>query len=481
MAATISPMISDAFSKAQRRIVFDFLDIKVATVGIASLLYGVEEVKRSPRFLADPALPLTVSRWDLLSTIDLHPRRIQMHSAVSTITPLARETEVIFGKSIWAVLMLLQVISLGSVQTQPVFTGGLADLLGLTLQQIGVVFSAELLTAAATCTLVAMIVNPADRRRVLQWGLVAVIVGTFGNALAGTFVSVTASRIIVGVGIGAVQAVMYATIAGSGQAARGYAVVSAAALFWGPPAVIGSTFLLRKFGMPAFLMQFALLAAIALAASTLIPRSRDRLTEAGPPRPARSGSLEHGIGLTAFLLLACIGLVLLGHQVLWVYQERIGRAIGLDPQTIGLALAAALITGGLGSALAALLGRRLGYWWPQVIGFGGSIIATMTMAYGQTVFSYTVSACAVMGVWFFGLPYLLALAAEIDPSGRLPALGASASTFGQALAPAVAAAAVGHSNFRALGWVSATIYVVCLILAGTATRRHVAARVYRAT
>lgn len=184
--------------------------------------------------------------------------------------------------------------------------------------------------------------------------------------------------------------------------------------------------------------------------------------------------------MTAYLLLACIGLVLLGHQVLWVYQERIGRAIGLDPQTIGLALAAALITGGLGSALAALMGRRLGYWWPQVIGFGGSIVATMTMAYGQTVFSYALSACAVMGVWFFGLPYLLALAAEIDPSGRLPALGASASTFGQALAPAVAAAAVGNSNFRALGWVSATIYVVCLILAGTAIRRHVATRAQRA-
>ena len=403
-----------------------------------------------------------------------------MHSAVPTITPLARETEVKFGKGVWAVLMLLQVISLGSVQTQPVFTGGLADLLGLTLQQIGVVFSAELLTAAATCTLVAMIVHPTDRRRVLQWGLVAVIVGTFGNALAGTFASVTASRIIVGLGIGVVQAVMYATIAGSGQAARGYAMVSAAALFWGPPAVIGSTLLLHKFGMPAFLMQFALLAAIALATSALIPEPQDQPAEPSRPRSGQPRSLKRGIGLTAYLLLACIGLVLLGHQVLWVYQERIGRAIGLDPQTIGLALAAALITGGLGSALAALMGRRLGYWWPQVIGFGGSIVATMTMAYGQTVFSYALSACAVMGVWFFGLPYLLALAAEIDPSGRLPALAASASTFGQALAPAVAAAAVGNSNFCALGWVSATIYVVCLILAGTAIRRHVATRAQRA-
>ena len=238
--------------------------------------------------------------------------------------------------------------------------------------------------------------------------------------------------------------------------------------------------LLRKFGTPAFLMQFALLAAIALAASALIPRSPDRSTETMHPHPSRSGSLEHGIGLPAFLLLACIGLVLLGHQALWVYQERIGRAIGLGPQAIGLALAAALITGGLGSALAALLGRRLGYWWPQVIGFGGSIIAAMTMVYGQTDCSYAVSACAVMGVWVFGLPYLLALAAEIDPSGRLPALGASASTFGLVLAPAVAAAAVGNSNFRALGRVSAAIYVVCLILAGTAIRRHMPTRAQRA-
>ena len=48
------------FAKAGRCIAFNFLEIKMAIVGIASLLYGVEDVKRSTRFFTDFGLPIEV-------------------------------------------------------------------------------------------------------------------------------------------------------------------------------------------------------------------------------------------------------------------------------------------------------------------------------------------------------------------------------------------------------------------------------------
>lgn len=86
------------------------------------------------------------------------------------------------------------------------------------------------------------------------------------------------------------------------------------------------------------------------------------------------------------------------------------------------------------------------------------------MVYGNDLGTSVISACAVMAAWFFGLPYLLALASETDSTGRLSALTASATSFGQALAPAAAAAVVGGGNFRAIGWLAAGTYLVCLML-----------------
>ncbi len=332
-------------------------------------------------------------------------------------------------------------------------------------------FALELAASALTCLLLAQRVAGSDRRSLLRWGLAAVVAGTLANAMASGFVSVGASRMLVGVGAGAVQAVMYATIASSNNAERGYAVISAAGLFWGPPAVLGSTWVLQRFGLATFLMQFAIMAVLALALSGAMPRHASA-GHAGDDAARVTRRLDR----LSITLLLCVALVLLGHQALWVYQERVGRAIGLTHEQIGLALAAALICGGIGSVAAALSGPKLGRWMPQLIGFGGSIVATLTMVYGTGLGTYVVSACAVMAVWFFGLPYLLAVTAEIDASGRLSALAASAMALGQALAPAAAAAVVGDGQLRHVGWLASAVYVICLVLVGQVLSRLPACR-----
>ena len=140
-----------------------------------------------------------------------------------------------------------------------------------------------------------------------------------------------------------------------------------------------------------------------------------------------------------------------GHSALWVYQERIGKSIGLEPQQIGAILGGSILAGALGAGLSGLLGRRLGLLFPQLLSFGTALLATLVMVYGDSTVAFAATACLIHMVWFFSLPYLLSMAAELDPSGRLAGLGNAAIFVGQGLGPFGAALVVGEGHFRAGG------------------------------
>ncbi len=157
-------------------------------------------------------------------------------------------------------------------------------------------------------------------------------------------------------------------------------------------------------------------------------------------------------------------LLFFGHSALWVYQERIGKSIGLEPQQIGGILGGSILAGSLGAGLAGLIGRRLGLLFPQLLSFGTALLATLVMVYGNTPIAFAVTACLIHMVWFFSLPYLLSMAAELDPSGRLAGLGNAAIFIGQGLGPFGAALVVGEGHFRAVGWLAGSAYLIALII-----------------
>jgi predicted MFS family arabinose efflux permease len=76
-----------------------------------------------------------------------------------------------------------------------------------------------------------------------------------------------------------------------------------------------------------------------------------------------------------------------------------------------------------------------------------------------------------MLVWFFGLTYMLAMAAQMDSTGRLPGLANAAIFVGQGLGPAIGAVAIGAGNFRNVGWAAAVVYLIGLVLAIVVTSR----------
>ncbi|MET3433797.1 putative MFS family arabinose efflux permease [Herbaspirillum seropedicae] len=361
------------------------------------------------------------------------------------------------GKTL-GLLGFLMMIGVGTLQMQPVLGGALVDHWGLNLQQMGMLFGAELIAMAIGCGTSALVVNHWDRRRLCQGGLLLLAGGSALSALHGTYWLLCASRALAGFGGGVAQTVVYATSAQRRNKDRTYAATNIMLLLWGAVSIGAAPLLISAAGVGAVFLSFPLMALPALAMTRLIPRQ---------PGEARSAQpmVAPPLNLRTTLLLLLFGLLFAGHGVLWVYQERIGVSIGLSGPVIGAILGLSTLAGAAGAAIAGMLGKRLGHMSAQVIGFTGSIAASLAIVHGQTQLVYAASAALIMAVWFFGLTYLFALSAEFDLTGRLTSLANAAVFVGQGVGPVMAAMIVSGNNFRMVGWLAASIYAISLIIA----------------
>ncbi|WP_407316439.1 MFS transporter [Pseudomonas sp. nanlin1] len=361
------------------------------------------------------------------------------------------------SKQSLAAICLMMVISLGTLQIQPILGGAFIDQLGLPLNAIGAIFAAELTAMALACGVCAMLMTKVDRRR---FALAALLILTLGNLASTQFHSQTGlliTRVICGASGGAVMAIVYATAALRTGKDATFAVINIGNLLWGMLLVTCMPILLSTYGVNGAFVLLAAASALAALGGWRVPRHY-------PTAQRLRNPTIQPFGLTAMLLIVLFALLFFGHSALWVYQERIGKSLGLAPQQIGGILGGSILAGALGAGLAGLLGRRLGLLFPQLLSFGTALLATLIMVYGDSPIAFAATACLIHMVWFFSLPYLLSMAAELDPSGRLAGLGNAAIFVGQGLGPFGAALVVGEGHFRAVGWLAASAYLVALVI-----------------
>ncbi|WEK07735.1 MAG: MFS transporter [Candidatus Pseudomonas colombiensis] len=361
------------------------------------------------------------------------------------------------SKKSLAAICLMMVISLGTLQIQPILGGAFIDQLGLPLNAIGRIFAAELIAMAVACGVCALLMAKVDRRR---FALIALVVLALGNAASTQLhsqASLIICRVVCGASGGAVMAVVYASAALRTSKDATFATINIANLLWGMLLVTSMPLILASWGINGAFLLLAVTSVIAALSCSRVPR---RYPEA---HRLASGSIPP-FGLTSALLIALFALLFFGHSALWVYQERIGKSIGLEPQQIGAMLGGSILAGALGAGLAGLIGRRLGLLLPQLLSFGTALLATLVMVYGDSPSAFFATACLIHLVWFFSLPYLFSMAAELDPSGRLAGLGNAAIFVGQGLGPLGAALVVGEGHFRAVGWLAASAYIAALVI-----------------
>lgn len=353
-------------------------------------------------------------------------------------------------------LCLIMVVSLGTLQIQPMLGGAFVDQLSLSLEDIGPIFAAELIAMAVACGASALLMPRINRQRCALIALGLLVISNIASCYAFGFAQLVVLRLCAGLGGGTAMAVVYASAALRTSKDATFAVINIGNLVWGVLLVSSMPLILARGGVAACFLLLGMAGVIAAFCVRRLPARYVAACEGQPQPVAR-------LGLGALVLIALFALLFFGHSALWVYQERIGKSLGLAPEQIGAILGASVLAGAVGAGLAGLIKRRLGLLMPQLLGFGTAMIATLMMVYGTSPMAFALTAGLIHLVWFFCLPYLLSMAAELDPSGRLAGLGNSAIFVGQGLGPFAAALVVGSGNFRAVGWLAAAAYALGII------------------
>ena len=141
-----------------------------------------------------------------------------------------------------------------------------------------------------------------------------------------------------------------------------------------------------------------------------------------------------------------------------------GIAAGIGPGSVGSVLSASLVAAILGAALATWLGDRLGRRLPVAASMICSAAGISFLWGVQSVYPYIIAACLFNAAWYFCLPYLSAIIANIDTDGRL-VIGL-AVVFPSALAagPALATWALAGAGYGPVLWIGMLSLPVGLII-----------------
>jgi predicted MFS family arabinose efflux permease len=355
------------------------------------------------------------------------------------------------------------IIGVLGVDTMPLMIGALMDDLSWSEARVGLLGSAELIAGALVSILVAHRMGRISRRALALAGAALVIAGYLISAAVAGYAALTAARLVVGLGSGAILAAGNAAIAASRDPDRLYArmsVISGLAI----AAVIGLLPLaLRPWGYAG---GFLVLGLLALACTPLVLWL--------PPDPPADATEDPG-HLPRKLLGTCVMLAFLVESIsgnaLWVFSERIGLRAGLSLEYVAVVLGVTTVIGLLGAVLADLLGTRLGRTLPLSIGLGVGAVGKWAMVVWQIPLSFVATNLILAVAYFFALPYMLGMTAALDRLGRWSAVAIGVMSCGGALGPGLAGLVIDPTSYTGLAWLCPGLTVVALLLLIPVARR----------
>ena len=329
-------------------------------------------------------------------------------------------------------------------ELMPLTIGVLTDGFKFSLEQAGVLLSAEMAGVAALSLLLSPFVGKLDLRKMAFIGGLVVISGQSMTAMATGYVPVGVSRFITGAGTGILNAVVFAAIARTKEPERLMGFIEVVLALVGAFIMVLLPYVISGFGPRAYFWALAALVLSTFWVFTWLQTSSAEEEEKDKESPS--------VSVPVVCLVACSSAALFsGQTLIWSFSERIGVTLGLSMEQIGWILGGTGISGLVGAAFPTLLGRKYGRILPLVfgiLGMGASFIGT-TFA-GEPVL-YAVS---LIGYGFFigfCVPYAIGIIAAVDPLGRMSALFGAVTPFCAIFLPAFGAYLITAYSYKIIG------------------------------
>ncbi len=356
-------------------------------------------------------------------------------------------------------LALLAMFSIGhtSLVIQPLLVGSFVDYKDLSDKLAGFITATEMAGFALASIAIVRWVPVLDRRLLAWTGISIYIIGNLFTIYAGSSESLFVCRALVGTGGGLVMASYNAVIGGSSEPDRMFATVMFAGVMHSALLLFLFPIFIKMGGVSALMLAQIVNALIFTGLITWVPRH---------PKAEQSRAITKGgsLNISVMFVLLTILLVYAGHSAVWTYQERMGKAISMSPESIGLVLGSASFVGAVGSAMASWMNTRFGRCIPNVVSLVLLVISVIALTNAGNATAFVLWTYLLKIGWFFGIPFLIGLCAVLDPRGQANVLAGFMFPIGSALGPALAAMMVGTAGYAGVGMLSAVCYAVCLLI-----------------
>ncbi|MBA36047.1 MAG: hypothetical protein CMI14_11565 [Oleispira sp.] len=270
-------------------------------------------------------------------------------------------------------------------------------------------------------------------------------------------------RFAAGIGGGVVTATAISWIAQQPNPERGYGLFMM--LQFGVGALILAVLphFMAVNGVNVIYLVFIAFAFLSLVLSPALKCSLKRKIHQGNDNDGIEVAAEKIKLLPVGLSFVAVGLFEAANAGVWAYIERVGLAIPLPRDTLGMILAIASLVGIPGALAVVWLGIRRGRFLPIAAGLSCGMLSLLLLLGVDDLLLYMVAIMALSASWSFTLPYLQGIQAQLDPQGRIAVLGYFVVMVGVALGPALYGGVVGSGDYSNAMWLGVLLLVGCLI------------------
>ncbi len=357
-------------------------------------------------------------------------------------------------------LSLLGSITVLPLLILPVMVGAMVEGFGFSESQAGIAASFGFVGGALAAIPISLRVHHLNLRQLFIFGFSISIVADFVSAYsADREAFFMAVRFLGGLGGGAAYTAVVTAIARLANPDQGYGLfmafqfaLSAVGLYWLPG-------LIPTVGAEGLYVGLALVSLVSLLLAPTLPNEI-------VASPSDAAAIEARTILRPAALLALIGIGFYeaANTAQFAYVERMGDAIALTGDQLGLALGVSSIIGVPAALAVVYLGPRLGRLFPALLAVATAIVALLILIFVKSYAAYFVALCMLGAAWAFGLPYFQSMLAELDHKGSIAAAGAFSVTIGEALGPALGASTVEQNNFAGVLWLAVLLFALSIVL-----------------
>ena len=325
----------------------------------------------------------------------------------------------------------------------PLQIGAVIDRSHISADKAGSFGSLEIAALSLTMIFVAPWIAKWTPRRVALVGCALAFLGSLLLCLVGSFVGELIAGLLAGIGSGLVFAATIAGGVGAAEPDRFYAIGNSVALLvvFSVLSIVPSVRLLAG---PAGV--FVCMATLACVSAPFM---------GGFGAPVQSQRLRGKLGTLrtpgALGLLFAWVTFSMGTQGLYAFSERIGRSNHLPDGQIAYVLSVGLFVGLLGTGAAIALGSKISRRLALGAGLLGSAASCLLLGFSTTIAMFAAGIFLYWICYMFLYSYLLGTAAQLEPSGRLGALGGGLERLGYAAGVWLAGLLAEHVSYASTG------------------------------